>query len=101
MKASLIRRLTGLYPLEWRSRYGEEFQSFLETHPSNLRTILNVIGWAVYERLLSLRKSKMDRRQLSLTSMLYAYLGAIAAGINFYWTVDDTPLAVAMHNHSV
>jgi hypothetical protein len=42
----------------------------------------------------------MDRRQHSLALMLYAYLGAIAAGINFYWSVDDTPLAAAMYDHS-
>lgn len=100
MKARLVRQLTGLYPPEWRSRYSEEFQSFLETHPSNLRTILNVIVWAIYERVLSFRRPKMDRRQHSLVLMLYAYLSAIAAGINFYWTVDDTPLAAAMHNDS-
>jgi hypothetical protein len=23
-----------------------------------------------------------------------------AAGVNFYWTVEDTPLAAAMHHHS-
>jgi len=41
----------------------------------------------------------MDRRQNSLALMLYASLGALAAGINFYWTVDDTPLAAAMRNY--
>jgi len=51
-------------------------------------------------RSLSLRRFKMDRRQHSLALMLYAYLGAIAAGINFYWSVDDTPLAAAMYDHS-
>jgi hypothetical protein len=40
----------------------------------------------------------MHRRQNSLALMLYAYLTAIAAGINFDWTVDDTPLAAAMRN---
>jgi hypothetical protein len=54
----------------------------------------------MYERVFSLGGFKMDRRQNSLALMLYAYLAAIAAGINFYWTVDDTPLATTMHNHS-
>jgi hypothetical protein len=54
---------------------------------------------AMYERLFSPGGLKMDRRQDSLVLMLYAYLAAIAAGVNFYWTVDDTPLATAMHNH--
>ena len=100
MNARLVSQLVRLYPQAWRTRYAEEFQSFLETHPSNLRTILNVIGGALDERALSFRRFKMDRRQKSLAIMLYAYLGAVAAGINFYWTVDDTPLAAAMHNYS-
>ncbi len=98
MNARLARRLTGLYPPAWRARYRDEFQIFLENHPSNLPTILNVIGWAIYERVLSLGEFNMDSRRKSLTFMLYAYLAAVAAGVNFYWTVDDTPLATAMHN---
>src|SRR5260370_17011491 len=99
MQSWLVRQLIGLYPSTWPTRYRNEFQGFLETHPSNFQTILNVIGWAMYERVLSLGRFKMDRRQNSLVLMLYAYLAAIAAGVNFYWTVDDTPLAAAMHNH--
>jgi len=98
MNARLISQLVSLYPQEWRTRYGEEFQSFLETYPSNIRTILNVIGGALHERLLSLGSFTMDRRQNSLAWMLYAYLSAVAAGINFYWSVADTPLAAAMHS---
>jgi len=52
----------------------------------------------MYERVLSLGRFKMDRREHSLALMLYAYLGAIAAGVNFYWTVADTPLAAAMRS---
>jgi len=100
MNARLVCQLVSLYPQEWRIRYGEEFQSFLETHPSNFRTVLNVIGGALHERVLSFRRLKMDRRQNSLALMLYAFLGAIAAGINFYWTVDDTSLAAAIYNYS-
>lgn len=40
----------------------------------------------MYERILSPGRFKMDRRQNSLLLMLYAYLAAIAAGVNFYWT---------------
>ena len=29
MNARLVSQLVGLYPQEWRTRYGEEFQSFL------------------------------------------------------------------------
>jgi len=98
MNARLVSQVVGLYPQEWRTRYGGEFQSFLEDHPSDFGTILNVIGSAMYERVLSLGRFKMDRREHSLALMLYAYLGAIAAGVNFYWTVADTPLAAAVHS---
>jgi hypothetical protein len=100
MNARLVRHLAGLYPPEWRIRYRQEFQDFLAAHPSNLRTILNVVGWAMCERIFSLGRFKMDRRQHSLTLMLFAYLAAIAGGVNFYWTVDDTPLATAMRDHA-
>jgi hypothetical protein len=41
----------------------------------------------------------MNARQNSLTFLTFSGLAAFAAGVNFYWNVDDTPLAVAMHNH--
>jgi hypothetical protein len=98
MNGRLVRQLVGLYPPQRRTRFRQEFERFLEAYPSNPGTILNVIGWAIYERLNSLGIFKMDRRQQSLSLMLYAYLGAVAAGVNFYWTVDDTPLAAAIRN---
>lgn len=98
MNARRARQLVSLYPSEWRARYGEEFQNFLEAYPSNVRTILNVIGCAIYERVLSIVSLKMDQREHSLTLMLYAYLSTIAAGVNFYWTVADTPLAAVMQS---
>jgi hypothetical protein len=63
MNARLVRQLTCLYPPEWRARYRDEFQSLLEAHPASFITILNAIGWAIYERVLSLGGLKMDRRQ--------------------------------------
>ncbi|HET9305445.1 MAG TPA: hypothetical protein VFO46_05400 [Candidatus Sulfotelmatobacter sp.] len=99
MNARLASQLVGLYPQKWRTRYGEEFQTFLETYPSHVQTILNVIGGALYERVLSLGRLTMDRRQSSLALMLYAYLSAVAGSINFYWSVADTPLGAAMHSH--
>lgn len=59
---------------------------------------MNVAVWAIYERFVSLG-GPMDARQSSLTFMTFSCLAAFAAGVNFYWTVDDTPLSVAMHNH--
>ncbi|MDE3136557.1 MAG: hypothetical protein KGL59_08275 [Acidobacteriota bacterium] len=64
-----------------------------------MKTIVNVAAWAIYERILSLGDIPMDARQNSFTLMTFAGLAAFAAGVNFYWTVDDTPLARAMHDH--
>ncbi len=99
MNVRLIRGLTRLYPPAWRSRYGEEFQNLLETDSPTPQTILNVVRWALYERFVSLCGLIMDRRQTSLALMLYTALASGAAGMNFYWTVNDTPLATAMHAH--
>jgi hypothetical protein len=103
LAAALVR----LYPRAWRARYGEEFVILLSDHPSAATAIANVIGSAARERLIAASLSlslfwrgDMDRRQHSLVLMSYAYLAAVAAGVNFYWTVADTPMAVAMHGHS-
>lgn len=99
MNARAARFLTALYPQSWRQRYRSEFEAFLEAHPSNVRNIVNVAAWAVFERLRSLGDIPMDARQNSLTLMIFSGVAAFAAGVNFYWTVDDTSLAGAMHNH--
>lgn len=99
MNARIVRYLTALYPQAWRQRYQCEFEAFLEAHPSNIRDIVNVAAWAVFERFRSLGDIPMDARQNSLTLMVFSGLAAFAAGVNFYWTVDDTPLVLAMHNH--
>ncbi len=99
MNSRRARRLAGLYPEQWRARYREEFQLFLEDHPFNIRTVLDVLGSAIYEHALCFFRSKMDRRQTCLALMHYACMIAIVAGTNFYWTVDDTPLVAAMSIH--
>lgn len=99
MNSRIARCLTALYPEAWRQRYQSEFESFLEAQPSNIKSMVNVAGWAIHERFVSLGGISMDARQNSITFMTFAGLAAFAAGVNFYWTVDDTPLAVAMHNH--
>ena len=92
MNARRARRLAGLYPQEWRTRYSEEFQLFLEDHPSDVRTILDVLGSATREHALSFWRLKMDRRRTCLALMFYTCMIAIVAGVNFYWTVDGTCL---------
>ena len=99
MNPRVARYLTALYPQLWRQRYQREFEMFLESHPSNVKNILNVAAWGMYERFLSLGAIPMDARQNSFILLTFSGLAAFAAGVNFYWTVDDTPLAAAMHNH--
>src|SRR5258708_27099414 len=99
MNERLVRHLIRLDPPSWRVRYCDEFADFLEGQPSNLRTIFDIVAWAIHERVLSLGELIMDRRQNSLALMFYGFIAAIAAGVNFYWTVADTPLATAMHQH--
>ncbi len=99
MNPRLARSLTRLYPRAWRDRYGEEFEAFLETHPSTLQAVGDVVGSAFHARVCLLDAFTMDSRQRSLVMMTYAYLAA-AAGVNFYFSVDDTPLAEAMRSHA-
>jgi hypothetical protein len=96
MKARLARWLTSLYPQAWRARYGNEFTKFLEEQPATLPAILDVIGSALLEQFRAAGDVHMDARQRTLVLMALAYLAAVAAGVNFYWTVSDTPLAAAM-----
>ncbi len=100
MNSRLARFLIGLYPASWRARYADEFEAFLEDQASGARSVVNVAGWAAYERLLSLGGCKVDGQQRSFVWMCFAFLASIAGGINFYWTVADTPLAGAMREHA-
>ncbi len=100
MNARVAQILTCLYPAAWRLRYGEEFQVFLEANPFTLRAVLNVIGWALYQRVSSFGEHKMNKLQHSLVLIVYAYLAAVAGSVNLFWTVDDTPLVDAMHAHA-
>jgi hypothetical protein len=101
MDARWARRLTALYPPAWRARYGDEFAAFLEEQPSTLGAIADVVVSAIRERVGGGVRLGMDSRQQSLVLMTYAYLAAVAAGVNFYYSVDDTPLAIAMRSHPV
>ena len=100
MSPRLASRLIRLFPPAWRARYGEEFQALLESHPSTVRAVCNVIVCAVGARVSSWSPFTMDNRQRALVFMTYAYLAAVAAGVNFYFSVDDTALAEAMRTHA-
>ena len=99
MDEPFARQLIRLYPARWRARYGDEFCALLEKYPRSLSTIVDVVAGALREHFRSVGAPAMNARQQSLILMTYACLAAVAAGVNFYWTVDDTPLAAAMHQH--
>ena len=99
MNPKLAHLLTRLYPSAWRKRYGEEFQTFLELGPSNVRIAMNVVWSALYERVSLWGGFGMTRIQQALILMMYGCLTAITGGVNLYWTVDDNPLVAAMQTH--
>jgi hypothetical protein len=97
--ARLARRLIALYPRVWKGRYADEFAGVLEAHPLTVGTVVDVCGWAIRERVLAIRSLSINARQRAVILMAYAALTALAAGVNFYWTVDGTPMADAMRAH--
>jgi len=96
MNRRAARLLTSLYPRPWRVRYGAEFEAFLVAGPRGLRAFTNVALFAFCEHLFPLGGLKMNRLPRSFGAILCAYLVVIAAGINFYLTIDDSSLAAAM-----
>jgi hypothetical protein len=99
MNPRLAHLLTRLYPRPWRERYGEEFKAFLQMENAGLRMVANVVWSAFSEHIFPLRGLKMNRLSQSLAAILCAYLAVIAAGINFYATIDDSTLATVMRTH--
>src|SRR5262249_52016846 len=71
-----------------------------EDQPATLPGILNVIGAALREQFRASGDFHMNARQRTLVLMAFAYLAAVAAGVNFYWTVNDTPLPTVMRSHT-
>jgi acyl-CoA synthetase (AMP-forming)/AMP-acid ligase II len=82
------RFLTRLYPTGWRARYGEEFQTFLESRRVLFREILNILGSALSERLAGF-----------LTIVLYACPATVAAGGAIYLTASGAPVVQAFEAH--
>lgn len=60
MNPRLARLLTRLYPRRWQERYSEEFAAHLETGPSSLRTMANVVWRALCERTVPYWKDSTD-----------------------------------------
>jgi len=82
------RFLTRLYPPRWRVRYGEEFQTFLESRRVRPVDVLTTIGSALSERAAG-----------SLTTLLYACLAIIAPGGAWHMTTSGAPLARIIETH--
>jgi hypothetical protein len=99
MNHRVAHLLICLYPRHWRERYGAEFQAFLEMGPGDFRSSANVAQSALCEHIFPTRGLKMTRLPRSLGSILCAYLAVVAAGLNFYETIDDSALASAMRLH--
>lgn len=70
MNPRLARLLTRLYPKAWRERYGEEFESLLETGSPDLRTGANVIQSALSEHFFPTGGPKMDRNPSSFGAIV-------------------------------
>lgn len=99
MKPRLAYLLTRLYPRPWRERYADEFEVLLLSSRNSLRTAADVLPSALSEHIRALRGVTVNPLSRRFAAILIAYLAVIAAGINLYATVDDTPLAPAMRLH--
>ncbi len=88
MTRRAARFLTRLYPPAWRARYGEEFQTFLESRHVGPFETLNIVASALSERLAG-----------SLTTLLYACLAMIPPGGAWYMTTSGAPLARILETH--
>jgi len=99
MNPRLAHLLVRLYPRAWRERYGVEFTTLLQTGRGGVSTSADVFWSALLEHIFPLGGPKMNRVPRSLGAILCAYLAVIAAGLNFYATIDDSSLVTAMQAH--
>jgi hypothetical protein len=101
MTRKAARLLISLYPLSWRERYAAEFEAFLVQENVGSRDVMDVLCCAFREHLFLLGELTMTNLQRSVVWMAYSCLAAILAGMNLWWTVDDTPLVHAMQEHNL
>ncbi|HXS11500.1 MAG TPA: hypothetical protein VN734_02250 [Acidobacteriaceae bacterium] len=99
MHPRLAHLLTRLYPRPWRARYADEFEALLLSLHGGPRLAADILLSAFAEHIHALRGVTMNPLSRRFAVILTAYLAVIAAGINLYATVDDTPLAPAMRLH--
>ena len=70
MNPRLARWLIGLYPRDWRDRYGEEFAALLEMRQGDLRTVTNSIRSAFLEHIFPTQGGNMEQTVRTFRSML-------------------------------
>lgn len=61
MNPTLACLLTRLYPRAWRTRYGLEFEAFLQSRPGGLCASANIVYSALKEHLLPTRRGNMEQ----------------------------------------
>jgi hypothetical protein len=96
----MAARLLRLYPSRWRQRYGDEFAALLEDCPPSIRTSVNVVCGALEAYMNSVRAG--NREPAAFSGVVWcAWLAILAAGLNLYFTVDDSAFVTAMQSHSL
>ena len=100
MNGRLAHAMTRLYPARWRERYGAEFAVFLESDAGGLRSVVDVVGSAIREHILSAGGWTMNRPESAVGLVVSAFFLAVAGGINLVATVDDSPLVRVMRSDS-
>ena len=99
MKQRIARMVTRIYPRAWRERYEEEFTNFLEEESSELRTIINVVRAAMWERIFPTVGGRMEQNAYSFGSMLRkptAFL-PLAMSLGALATVAIAAIVAAQH----
>lgn len=69
MNRRAARLMTRLYPRAWRSRYGAEFEAFLEEQSGGVRAVANVVLAAIGERLAPTVGGNMNQQAYSFGSI--------------------------------
>jgi len=70
MNRTLARLLVGLYPRDWRDRYGAEFEALLLAGQGGLRTSANVVWSALCEHIFPTQGGNMDPQRNSFGAIL-------------------------------
>ena len=60
MNSRAARLLTGLYPRDWKQRYGEEFEALLMDEKSGFGVAINVVWSALRERVFPTQGGTMN-----------------------------------------